>query len=350
MSPVLRIHTLKLAIIFMACLQVSPRTVAAREGGGVTGGGDPCERRITEIKLDFKSWIQQGGHGGLVLPTGMSGKAYAASMTDAIDTAKVRCVKPGDVGHPVHVVGRPKVCRFDKSADGAQAVVTCDYTTFMDPKSTDETEQYRLVHHELAGLANVEVPDEGDSDYRVSNQITGFLQTVVVKRLSIRDPNARFKEETYCVAFNKEAPYGTWKYARFASCTDGTRQWLIDRPLSPWGYNFKGIWDFEGVRAYFANLMHEQGYEWVATIDPKVKYEVYRKRRAGATARPRQVCIHGTWGSLDCTEGTILFSEPGRNQEITERMVGQGFVYMGEFPDIIGRTIFQVKSVRVYFR
>ena len=50
----------------------------------------------------------------------------------------------------------------------------------------DESKQYELIHHEFAGLANFERPQGDDSDYAISNQLSGFLVDEIVKKLAVK--------------------------------------------------------------------------------------------------------------------------------------------------------------------
>lgn len=170
-------------IIFLSFI-MSMSLAHAKIGSEGVGGGDLCEDRIKIVRDDIKVWIKAGGPVGLTLPAGMSVDDYSSSMLLQIEKAKVRCVSAGDEGFPVSVVGMAKVCRFDINAD--QSMITCDYNKFQAMKGGD---QYLLVHHEYAGLAQVEIPNESDSDYSVSNQLSAYLVNERVRKLSIK-PNA----------------------------------------------------------------------------------------------------------------------------------------------------------------
>jgi hypothetical protein len=152
-------------------------------GPGISGGGDECENRVKSIASDINDWIRDGGPQGLKLPSGLSVDTYSKAMTAEIRKAQVSCVGPGDQGYPVEILGTAKTCRFDKYADSSR--ITCDYQKFRD--LTDE-EQYGLVHHEYAGLAGIEPALGDDSQYGISNQISGFLRETVVKKLAVNPP------------------------------------------------------------------------------------------------------------------------------------------------------------------
>lgn len=169
--------------------QLSKENGSLSKGGVATGGGDLCEDRIQSIRDDLKKWIIEGGSQTLKLPAGFTAQKYKDEMLEKIQTTSVRCVGNGDAGYPVTVEGSAKVCRFDRS--GSANLITCDYKKFQD---MSESNQYVLVHHEYAGLADVERPNGSDSDYSVSNQISGSLVDQVVKKLAVRTASYGFKD------------------------------------------------------------------------------------------------------------------------------------------------------------
>lgn len=167
-------------IIFLSFI-MSMSLAHAKVGSEGVGGGDLCEDRIKVVRDDIKTWIKGGGPAGLKLNDNMPVKQYSDSMLNSIGNAKVRCVTNGDEGYPVSVDGLAKVCRFDNNEKGM--MITCDFNKFQAMK---ETAQYVLVHHEYAGLSQVEIPNGSDSDYSISNQLSAFVVNEVVKKLSIK--------------------------------------------------------------------------------------------------------------------------------------------------------------------
>lgn len=155
---------------------------SAKEGGaGVHGGGDICEDRIQQIRDDLKSWIDQGGAQSLALPQSIPADRYAELMLNQLKSARVKCVSAGDTGYPVTIGNTPKVCKFSIDQTGSQ--ITCDYVKFL---ATGESDQYVLIHHEYAGLAGVELPDQNVSRYEISNQISAHLEEQIVKKLAVK--------------------------------------------------------------------------------------------------------------------------------------------------------------------
>lgn len=153
----------------------------ARIGIDSSGGGDSCEDRVQIIRADLHSWIGAGGPQGLALPQNLSVADYSKGMTAAFKSTKIRCVGAGDAGFPVKIGKAPKVCIFETIGDESQ--ITCDFAKF---QSLSESEQYVLIHHEYSGIAKFEVPDAETSTYFISNQISSFLENVLVKKLAVK--------------------------------------------------------------------------------------------------------------------------------------------------------------------
>jgi hypothetical protein len=166
-----------------------------RGGSEGTGGGDPCEDQIKIIRNDLSNWIKNGGPYSLRLPEDIDVNSYSRKMLEQIAGAKIQCVGYGDRDYPIQVFGTPKVCKFQTVA-GQESVISCDRNSF---RELSETEQYLLIHHEFAGLSGLEKPNLADSNYQISNQISGFLENQVVKRLSIK-PKASPIEQRILVA------------------------------------------------------------------------------------------------------------------------------------------------------
>jgi hypothetical protein len=185
------------SILVAGCLLLGFGITAFADRGGseAGGGGDRCEDRFKVVAHDLKDWINAGGPSGLIL-TGPQGSIsvadYSQSMLKHMNQIHITCVSPGDVGYPVVVSGQAKECRSDRDTSGTERM-TCDrakfYTNLHDPEN--DSTQYKMVHHELATLAGFEVPTAGDSQYWISDQITGFLRAQTVLKLSVRPSSAK---------------------------------------------------------------------------------------------------------------------------------------------------------------
>ena len=163
---------------------------AQREGGAGPGGGDSCEKRFDDVKGDILKWINDGGPKGLKFKPGHSERSYVERMKEAIRIAQVTCLDRDDEGYDIFVNGKPKECINFIDSEGVGRI-RCDRTKFYKglPDRDNNPTQYTMVHHELASLAELEIPDRKlreKSDYFYSGQIEAYLENRLVKRLAIR--------------------------------------------------------------------------------------------------------------------------------------------------------------------
>lgn len=174
--------------------------VHAREGGMSGGGGDTSEIRFDEIRSDILKWISQGGASGLRLPPGTTLQTYQSKMSALlaphavivafVTTSQERGTSSTELR--VSVDGQPKTCRgFISSQDGVLHIL-CNAERFA---ATSQSDQYRLVHHEYAGLARIEQNVGASSDYFVSAQLTDYLVPQTVMKLSIKRASQPTPEE-----------------------------------------------------------------------------------------------------------------------------------------------------------
>lgn len=164
-----------------------------RGGGasGVGGGGDPMESRVDEIRADILKWISEGGAQALILPAGMSHEYYRVTMTSvlvphAVTVSFVTTAQESASTEPESVVsvdGVAKTCRGFVSRRDGRPHILCNTERF---SREGDASQYRLIHHEYAGLAGVESNRGASSDYAVSNQLTAHLESTTVLRLAVR--------------------------------------------------------------------------------------------------------------------------------------------------------------------
>lgn len=151
---------------------------SAQAGDKVLNGGDACERRFLEIRDDLSQWLGNHGHEQLRFPSGITPVGYKAGMKNAFESAHISCVD-----EKLAVLGAEKTCVNFKNQDGTPQIV-CQNERFL-KLPTDE--QYRLTHHEYAGVAGLEGNREEESSYPISNQISAFLDIQTSKRLVVKD-------------------------------------------------------------------------------------------------------------------------------------------------------------------
>jgi hypothetical protein len=165
---------MKLQILLMTGLLALANLAFGQDKAG--NGGDMCEDRFKIVRDDIQSWIHDGGSAGLRLPSNLSLDRYNFVMTEQIAKAKVSCVS-----EKIFIGKAEKTCENFHDESGTPRI-RCNTNRFM---NTNESDQYVLVHHEYAGLSGFEVSDGEDSEYVISNQISGYLVDQVVKKLAI---------------------------------------------------------------------------------------------------------------------------------------------------------------------
>lgn len=192
-AKTLRLGKSPLAVCLLTAqlLTFSTNVFAAKSsGGGVIGGGggDASEARVNEIRADILNWINIDGAVNLDFKNSITYEDYRSRMTDILRPQEV-VIGFVEKDHPtnnelqVSVKGVPKTCRGFISKIDYKAHILCNIDRF---KNTSDQEQYRLIHHEYAGLAGVEYNKGAASDYQISSQITDFLETSVVLKLAVK--------------------------------------------------------------------------------------------------------------------------------------------------------------------
>jgi hypothetical protein len=173
-----------------------PQFTYAGDGASSGGGGDGVtEMRIDEIRVDILKWLDQAGGTELKLGADLSYLTYRAAMTrllanHAVVLGSVTTAEENATSDPelkVLVGGQPKTCRGFVSARDQRPHILCNVERF---KATPESTQYQLIHHEYAGLAQVERNDGASSDYAISSQITEYLVPETVLRLAVKKPES----------------------------------------------------------------------------------------------------------------------------------------------------------------
>lgn len=193
---------------------------AVDSGGGATGGGDvACAAKIQRVRDDLLSWINNSQTELAAMKLQIPEAEYKSKMNLQFVTAHVACTdEQTETIDPVKVDGIAKTCRFDKFDcdsflakidDFAKSLpqtvfqnaksscqphenksyVTCDYKKIVQPNgqlAITENDLYRLVHHEYAGLADIEPASSDQSTYIYSNRLTVYLGPEVQQVLHVR--------------------------------------------------------------------------------------------------------------------------------------------------------------------
>lgn len=184
--------------LILICHLATLPAVSAKSGGGAIagGGGDASESRFDEIRTDIATWIKNGGSKTLELNE-IENEEYVSKMSDILLPLKVvvAFVEKDDENNDelkVNVDGVPKTCRGFISTRDSQPHIICNISRF---KETDEAAQYRLVHHEYAGLVGIENNDGAASDYTISSQLTNYLSKQTVLKLAVKKITILEKED-----------------------------------------------------------------------------------------------------------------------------------------------------------
>lgn len=184
-----------LMVVSAICLQLSTfSSVYASSGGAIAGGGgDATEIRVDEIRSDILNWINQDGAKELNLPSNMTYEKYVKQMKNILEPKKVivSFLEKDDRENnelQVNVNGVPKTCRGFISTLDLLPHIICNISRF---ENTSESKQYELIHHEFAGLVNVENNIGAASDYFISSQITDYLTEQTVLKLSVKGKGKR---------------------------------------------------------------------------------------------------------------------------------------------------------------
>ena len=189
-SRILSFRKQAMFLTLVTCIGLSIQVFAAGgDGTNSGGGGGACDDRVQEIRDDLRHWIEGQGpeKGKLKLLGQKTIPEYSKAMADYLavsrdvngaSTAKTRveCVY-----HVIQFQGDQRDCRFDQLKSGPK--ITCDARNFL---ALNEDRQYRIIHHEYAGLAGFEPPHAGQSTYFVSDQISAYLEKQVIKKLAIK--------------------------------------------------------------------------------------------------------------------------------------------------------------------
>jgi hypothetical protein len=201
------IESLKLKNIVMLVFLLFPFAASAgiRDGGG----GDPTEETVYEIRQSILDWIKSGEAKKLVFndPAAMAYDKYVQLMTPvliappspfAVVVGFVTTAQENATSNPeqqVAVDGVAKACRWFNSVKDHRIHLLCNSDRF--PESA--AEQFRLIHHEFAGVAGVEKNLGASSDYEISNQLADFGGYVSVYKLG---PRHKIKDTISCVDFD----------------------------------------------------------------------------------------------------------------------------------------------------
>ena len=160
-------------------LQLSMNPVEAKMGTE-SSGGDASQARVNEIREDILNWIENKGGEDLILPSGITYEDYVSKMSAVLQPKKVII---GFTEEKVIYDNAEKTCRSFIDDDNSEMNILCNISRFEETKKSD---QYKLIHHEYAGLVRIEKNDGAASDYNLSSQITDYLDYKKILKLALK--------------------------------------------------------------------------------------------------------------------------------------------------------------------
>lgn len=179
--------TFLISLLLLPTLSFSIEKTERVLGNEKGNGGDSCEQMIKEISTDIRKWIQSEDYKGLKFPSSLSEKDYRDKMLDAIAKTTISCTTK-----TLFYGNTEKTCINVKNH------MTCDFQRFMDSSSTN---QYKLIHHEYAGVAGIETNKDDNSQYFLTNQLSDFLRETYTYKLGIKSNTSSIIKE---VRYNNE--------------------------------------------------------------------------------------------------------------------------------------------------
>ena len=165
-----------IAVTLLNALLTTPSTFA-KDNYSDRNDKTTCQKRIKTIGDDINLWISKGRAKVLKLPTNITPSMYGNKMLEEIEKTEINCVKK-----TIYVNNIEKTCTNYQNTSGKK-VLTCNFARF---NAMNETDQYRLIHHEYAGLAGFEANKDNRSVYPISDQVSGLFENILIKRLATK--------------------------------------------------------------------------------------------------------------------------------------------------------------------
>lgn len=183
-----------LIVLLMLTMNLAIGSTKIPSLGNEGGGGDSEEMRVESIRADILDWIEKEGAKALTLPKDLLYVDYVRKMKKILEKQAV-VIGFGVEDQFINVEGTPKTCRGFISREDSRPHILCDLARF---QKTSESDQYKLIHHEFAGLVGIEKNVGAASDYEISSQLTGFLARQVVLKLQVRPSSFSYAETNVC--------------------------------------------------------------------------------------------------------------------------------------------------------
>ena len=183
----------KIMVLISIALVFTSTSILANIGTELVHTKDSSKVRVNEIRSDILKWINDEGAKGLIFSKDLAYDEYISNMTDLLQPNKVIITFTNEKVNQGNV---EKTCKNFTHEDKTEKHILCNISRF---GKTNNSDQYKLIHHEYAGLAGIEENEGAASDYHLSSQITDFLTHETILKLSI---NKTLKKQ--CTLFVKE--------------------------------------------------------------------------------------------------------------------------------------------------
>jgi len=172
----------------MTLLTFTQTTFAAQSMGNEKGnGGDSCELKMQETIEDIRQWLQKDQFQGMTYPNNVTATEYKEAMLDATKNLTLSCTQE-----------TLSLNNYEKTCINKGRTIKCNFKRF---SALNEHQTYKLIHHELAGIAGLESNITEESRYELSDQVTSFLSLQKTLKLGM---NKNVKDFPVSYTFRSE--------------------------------------------------------------------------------------------------------------------------------------------------
>ena len=196
----------KIIFFVSSFLIFSSSHLIAKVGSETGGGGDASEARVNEIRSDIFKWIENDGAKDLVFSNEITYDEYYSKMLEVLQPKIVIISFTSD---KVIYAKIEKTCKSFIAEQNDRMHILCNISRF---ESTSESDQYKLIHHEYAGLMRIEKNDGAASDYNLSSQITDYLTYETVLKLSVKNEMKKVVKKACSFYINDDIQFQLGSY------------------------------------------------------------------------------------------------------------------------------------------
>ncbi len=192
-------------------LTITP-TLALAQGGGVTGGGDPCKNLIDQQREAIRGWILRDEAStidfskakikGLGYFEEENKTSYKTKMLEVLEPGRVivtcyldparqgnsqaeSVVSKTGVAYRAITIGSPatNTACINYEDESGHSHIDCNYDSILNEDARGALD-FKLTHHEFASIAGIEErTGTSISDFSISNQLSNYEHWVKIKVL-----------------------------------------------------------------------------------------------------------------------------------------------------------------------